>query len=177
VTTTATPLVPSPESLAEEPALDEAVAKVARVAEVVAPPGPRRDALQGAWLGHPVHPALTDLVMGFWTSAFVLDLVPVRRLRAASDAFVALGLLSAVPTVATGLADWTGLDHPRRRIGAVHAGVNAAATGCYALSLLSRLRGRRARGIALSTMGASLATVGGYLGGHLAFGAENGPPA
>ncbi len=177
MTTTATPLVPSPESLAGEPALDDAVEKVARVAEVVAPPGPRRDALQGAWLGHPVHPALTDLVIGFWTSAFVLDFVPVRRLRAASDAFVFLGLVAAGPTVATGLADWTGLDRPHKRIGVVHAGANALAAGCYGLSLIARLRGRRARGIALSTLGASLATVGGYLGGHLAFATDDGETA
>src|SRR5438552_17351851 len=36
----------------------------------------RADALHGVWLGQPVHPALTGLPVGFWTSAAVLDLVP-----------------------------------------------------------------------------------------------------
>jgi hypothetical protein len=112
----------------------------------------------------------TDLAIGFWTSAFVLDAVPVKRLRAASDAFVALGLASAVPTVLTGLADWTELDREKQRVGVVHAAVNATGAGLYALSLVNRLRGRRARGIALSTLGATALTVGGYLGGQLAFG-------
>jgi uncharacterized membrane protein len=173
----ATALIPSPGPLGQEAGLDRGVDVLERVAGRVAPPGPRRAALQGDWLGHPVHPALTDLVIGFWTSAFVLDLLPVRRLRAASDAFVALGLAAALPTVATGLADWTALDRENRRIGVVHAGANAAATGCYALSLLARVRGRRVRGVALSTLGAAAATVGGYLGGHLAFGAEKAAEA
>ena len=32
------------------------------------------DVLSGTWLGHPLHPALSDLPIGFWTSSFVLDL-------------------------------------------------------------------------------------------------------
>jgi len=37
--------------------------------------------------------------------------------------------------------------------------------------LANRRRGHRVRGIALSWVGATAATVGGYLGGHLAFAA------
>ena len=105
------------------------------------PPGDVRDALQGEWLGHPVHPVLTDLAIGFWTSAFVLDLVPVKRLRAAADVFVALGLAAALPTVATGLADWSRLPRERQRVGVVHAGSNAVASGFYAWSLAARSAG------------------------------------
>ena len=39
---------------------------------------PLKDALSGTWLGHPLHPLLTDLPIGFWTSAFTLDLVGGR---------------------------------------------------------------------------------------------------
>ncbi|MET0149169.1 MAG: hypothetical protein ABW310_08475, partial [Acidimicrobiales bacterium] len=84
------------ESMAE---LDGAVDALRALVDDALPPGDVRDALQGEWLGHPVHPVLTDLAIGFWTSAFVLDLVPVKRLRAAADVFVALGLAAAVPTV------------------------------------------------------------------------------
>src|SRR5258707_15717065 len=38
--------------------------------------GTRADALHGVWLGQPVHPALTAVPPGFWTSAAVLDFVP-----------------------------------------------------------------------------------------------------
>ena len=163
------PIVPSPAFLEEEAGLDGAVDALQNLADNVLPEGPTRDALEGAWLGHPAHPLATDLVIGFWTSAFVLDLLPVKRLRAASDVFVALGLASALPTVATGLADWSKLDRPKQRVGVVHAAANAVGAGCYTLSLANRIRGRRARGIFFSTLGATALTVGGYLGGHLAF--------
>ena len=149
--------------------LDQAVDAVARFAEARIPEGPLRDALQGEWLGHPLHPMLTDVVIGFWTSAFVLDLVPVKRLRAASDVFVALGLASVAPTVASGLADYLSLDRKDRRVAVVHLGANVVASGLYGWSLFDRVRGKRVRGIALAMAGAGAATVGGYLGGHLAF--------
>src|SRR6185437_5178400 len=34
----------------------------------------RKDLLSGTWLGHPVHPPLTDIVIGSWSSALLLDL-------------------------------------------------------------------------------------------------------
>src|ERR1700687_5891786 len=34
-----------------------------------------RDLLHGTWLGHPLHPALTDIPIGAFIVAFVLDLV------------------------------------------------------------------------------------------------------
>ena len=36
---------------------------------------PSADLLRGRPLGHALHPALTDLPIGFWTSAAVLDVV------------------------------------------------------------------------------------------------------
>ncbi|HEY5887661.1 MAG TPA: DUF2231 domain-containing protein [Acidimicrobiales bacterium] len=166
------PLSSLPTVLEGRRELDGAVDGLRALAEDALPSGDLRRVLRGDWLGHPVHPLLTDLAIGFWTSAFVLDLVPLRRWRAASDVFVALGLLSALPTAATGLADWSERSREAQRIGVVHAGSNAVATGLYAWSLAARLRGRRARGITLGMLGAGAATVGGYLGGHLAF-----PPA
>ena len=37
------------------------------------PDGPVKDALSGTWLGHALHPLLTDLPIGTWTSAVLLD--------------------------------------------------------------------------------------------------------
>src|SRR5439155_22637987 len=37
--------------------------------------GPLKDILSGTWLGHPLHPVLTDVPIGAWSSAFVLDLL------------------------------------------------------------------------------------------------------
>ena len=167
-------LVPSPAALEDRDDLDGAVAALGSMADELLANEAVKGALQGSWLGHPVHPIMTDLVIGFWTSSFVLDAVPVKRLRAASDVFVALGLVAVVPTVLTGLADWSELDRGKQRVGVVHAAANAVGAGFYALSLVNRVRGRRARGIALSTVGATALTLGGFLGGHLAFGETEG---
>lgn len=128
------------------------------------------DLLRGRWLGHPVHPALTDLPIGFWSSAFFLDFAGVKAAPAA-DAFVAAGVATAVPTIATGLAELGTLPtgHPARRVAVAHAASNSAATALYAASWLARRRGDRGQGVALGMTGAAVATFGAYLGGHLVF--------
>jgi uncharacterized membrane protein len=128
-----------------------------------------RDALSGDWLGHPLHPALTDLPIGFWTSASLLDLAG-RRARRAATVMVGLGVATAAPTAAAGLVDWGSLDPKKQRVAVVHAGANLVATGLYAASFMKRLGGRRGAGVALALAGMAVATAGGYLGGHLAFG-------
>ena len=129
--------------------------------------------LRGEWLGHPLHPALTDLPIGFWTSAWALDIVGGQRCATASTVLVGLGLLSVVPTAAAGMADFPEMSPKKQRVGVVHAASNIAATAAYAASFVARCRGRRGRGITWGFLGAGLATVGGYLGGHLVFGNES----
>jgi uncharacterized membrane protein len=162
--------------IADDRRLDGAVDALSRVADRVLADPRVRSTLRGEWLGHPLHPMLTDLPVGFWTSAFVLDLGG-RRWASAADAMVGAGLLTVLPTAAAGLADWRTRDRRDRRVGIAHAGANLAATVLYAGSLGHRLRGHRLRGIALGMAGAAAATVGGYLGGHLAFGAAEQEPA
>ena len=61
----------------------------------------------GEWLGHALHPLLTDLPLGCWLSAGLLDLLGGRRGRPAAQRLVALGLLFVPVTAASGLVDWT----------------------------------------------------------------------
>src|SRR5215204_1975186 len=86
-----------------------------------------KDLLSGSWFGHPLHPLLTDLPIGSWTSAMLLDLVGGRRAQPASDLLVTVGIASAVPTAVTGLSDWSDLGDADRRIGLVHATANSVA--------------------------------------------------
>jgi hypothetical protein len=79
--------------------------------------GASRDLLGGTWLGHPLHPVLTDVVVGTWMSSFLLDLVPGKQTRAASDRLIAMGILAAVPTAAAGLSDWAEMGEGARRVG------------------------------------------------------------
>ncbi len=149
--------------------LDAPAKKVAKAVRGAVKPGPVKDALSGTWLTHPLHPLLTDLPIGFWTSSFVLDLVGGKRSRSAADRLLALGIVAAVPTAATGLSDWSDTIGEERRIGAVHALANSVALSLYMWSWLCRKRGRRAKGVTLGLLGATAASVGGYLGGHLVY--------
>ena len=158
-----------PERLGEVGALDQLAQPLADVVAQALRSPAVKDALTGARLGHPVHPLLTDIPIGSFTSATVLDLVGGRRARRGADLLIALGVLSAVPTIAAGAADWSDMTGAKRRIGVVHALANGVGVGCYVGSLVARARGRRARGTVLALAGMSSMTFGGLLGGHLAF--------
>lgn len=128
-----------------------------------------KDVFSGSWFGHPLHPLLTDLPIGSWTSAMLLDFAGGRRAQPAADLLVAVGVATAIPTAVTGLSDWSDLGDADRRIGLVHATANSVAVTCYVASLVARRRGHRGAGIVLGVAGASAATAGGFLGGHLVF--------
>jgi nitrite reductase/ring-hydroxylating ferredoxin subunit/uncharacterized membrane protein len=129
-----------------------------------------KDLLSGTWLGHPVHPPLTDVVIGAWTSALLLDLLGGDETEQAADGLVAAGILAAVPTAAAGLSDWAELRGGSRRVGSVHAIGNTTALVLHALSLAARRRGDRRLGVTLSTLGYAAASFSAWLGGHLSFG-------
>jgi nitrite reductase/ring-hydroxylating ferredoxin subunit/uncharacterized membrane protein len=129
-----------------------------------------KDALSGTWLGHPVHPPLTDVVVGAWTRALLLDLFGGERAEDAADLLVGVGALAALPTAAAGASDWAELRGGSRRVGLVHALGNSTALALHTLSWTARRRGHRSRGVALSALGYGVATFSAWLGGHLSFG-------
>lgn len=152
-----------------------------------------RDFLDGTWLGHPVHAAISDVPIGLWMSGQVLDVVAlvsarrptsmqrlvgragvlglVRRsgTQRAADRLHALGLASAFAVAAFGLADWTWTRGRTRRLGLAHGLTNLAITGLYAGSLLARARRRRGVGVALSTAGFGALLFSAWLGGELVY--------
>jgi nitrite reductase/ring-hydroxylating ferredoxin subunit/uncharacterized membrane protein len=133
-------------------------------------PGITRDLLAGTWLAHPLHPMLTDVTIGTWSSALMLDFLGGERAQEASDALIGLGALAAIPTAVTGLSDLSDVVRKEdRSVGTAHALGNAAALVLYSLSYVARKRGRRRTGVGLSTLGAGLMTGAGFLGGHLAY--------
>lgn len=64
--------------------------------------GKRGSVLRGEWLGHAVHPLLTDVVLGTWTSAHVLDLFGGADSTSSAQKLIGTGLLAAGPTAWTG---------------------------------------------------------------------------
>lgn len=134
--------------------------------------------LHGTWLGHPLHPVLTDIPVGAWTTALALDAMEAvsgrEEFGSAADAAVAVGLAGALGAAATGITDWADTEGRGRKVGLVHALLNAGATTLYATSLVCRRRNSRRVGVGLSMLGFLVSGAAAYLGGHLVFGEKIG---
>ena len=131
------------------------------------------DVLHGAWLGHPLPPVLTDVVLGAFSLGGLFDFASLmgggESARKAADTLTAVGTAAAVPTAITGLADFSTIPRGAAGYGLVHGFANHTAFLLYLLSLAGRKNGERGKGIALSIAGMGVITAGAYLGGHLVF--------
>jgi nitrite reductase/ring-hydroxylating ferredoxin subunit/uncharacterized membrane protein len=126
----------------------------------------------GRWAGHSVHTALSDLPIGFWSGALVLDLlgkdVPAADGRMDPAATLsAAGLVAAAGTVATGVTDWAVSDGEDRRVGLFHGLLNSAGVALQAASLAARLTGHRRPARALGVTSMAVTAAAGFVGGHL----------
>ncbi|MRG96979.1 Rieske 2Fe-2S domain-containing protein [Polyangium spumosum] len=133
-----------------------------------------RTTLDGTWLGHPLHAALTDFPVGAWATGVVLDIAGLGRprkkgLHDAAFTAHAFGLAAAGVAALAGLADWSYLDGKPRRVGFVHAALNTVAAGLFGISLLLRKNGRRGAGIAASTTGFAVVMGSAWLGGVMSY--------
>jgi nitrite reductase/ring-hydroxylating ferredoxin subunit/uncharacterized membrane protein len=132
-----------------------------------------QDVLNGVWLGHPLHPVLTDIPVGAWTTALVLDLACMagakRGFRDAADTAVGVGLAGSALSAISGLADWKDIKGKDRRAGLVHATLNTLVAGLYTGSLIARRNRARGLGQALGVAGWSLMLVSAWIGGELVY--------
>lgn len=93
--------------------------------------GKVRNALHGTWLGHPLHPAVTDMPVGAWTTALVLDGIDAispqsEGFRTAARLSVAAGLAGAIASAATGIVDWQYTHDNARRVARWSTGIESA---------------------------------------------------
>jgi nitrite reductase/ring-hydroxylating ferredoxin subunit/uncharacterized membrane protein len=127
----------------------------------------------GRWVGHPLHPALSDLPIGLWAGVMVLDAADrdpaPRRGIDAAGLLSAAGLVAAGATALTGLSDWTVSNEEDRRAGLLHGLLNTVALGLQGASLGTRVAGHRGTARALGVAGFAVTAAAGYLGGHLVF--------
>jgi nitrite reductase/ring-hydroxylating ferredoxin subunit/uncharacterized membrane protein len=173
-----TPLEPLVRAVESAEALDPVAKWVGSNVRSMVPGGPVKDALSGTWLGHAVHPMLTDVVIGSFTAASLLDLLAPGGDGRAGERLIALGLAAYLPTAAAGVndsADSEAVDDTVRRAGLVHAACNILGASLYTASLRARRRGARGRGAALGLAGMAVMSAGGYLGGHLSLSKGVGP--
>lgn len=157
----------------QEKSLDPAVKSLSGISQKLLPSRALRDLLHGVWLGHPLHPMLTDVPIGAWTSAAILDLIAPDA-EDAADLLVAAGIAAAVPTAVSGLADWSETNPQQQRVGLLHAAWNSVGLSCYVASLAARRRGSRGLGRMLGLAGLGAVMAGGFLGGHLSYRQANG---
>lgn len=163
----------APRSLALTGRLEESMS-LDRIVDLLEPTirsafgtGRRADVLRGDWMGHALHPMLTDVVMGSWTSATFLDLLGSAEDSRAARKLIGVGLLVVGPTAWSGWAEWTTAGSGAKRVGVVHAITNGVAIGAYAGSWVARGRGAHRAGVGLALVGAAALSAAGYLGGHL----------
>jgi nitrite reductase/ring-hydroxylating ferredoxin subunit/uncharacterized membrane protein len=154
-------------------ALDGPASVIAKKIRGIQPSGGGvKDVASGVFLGHALHPLMTDLPIGAWTSATILDLVGGESSRPAAQKLVGIGLAAAAPTAWTGWTDWGDTEpgnDPVRRLGIVHAAANSTAALFYGLSLATRRRGSHTTGVLFGLAGAGAMGAGGWLGGDLVF--------
>jgi nitrite reductase/ring-hydroxylating ferredoxin subunit len=156
--------------LEEQPWLDQVADYVMELAKpLLELPQAERvmDFLHGRWLGHALHPVLTDIPIGMWSGSLLLDLVGAHK---SAGVLSATGSAGAVGAVASGFADWSDSYGRDRRLGILHGLLNTGGLGLHLLSLSARLRRRKKSAMALSALGLSVSTVAAYLGGELVFG-------
>jgi uncharacterized membrane protein len=155
-------------------ALDGAIRSAAPVAEALVRKPSLRRVFSGEDTGIPPHTILTDVPFGAWFMAQYLDLFGDAGTRRAATRLVGLGIVAAVPTAVTGLAEWAVADRATRRVGVLHAGANAVALLVFVGSWRARLRERHDLGVGLARLGGLVLVVGGFLGGHMGRGRRHG---
>ena len=137
-----------------------------------------RDFLHGKWLGHPLHSVLTDVPIGAWTAAMVLDAMDEisgrEEFGQAADTALTVGIVGAIGSAVTGLTDWHQIDGRARRIGITHGLMNASALALYTTSLVLRRQGERRAGRGFALLGYLVSSAAAYLGGHLVYGEQIG---
>jgi len=137
---------------------------------------PLKSLLNGKWLEHPLHPLLTDVPVGAWTAAVLLDLIALlfhlSGLGLAGAIINGLGILAALAAIAAGFMDWMDVDPPELSIGITHAAINIVATILFVVSFaLSWANGweMRWRIFLPAIAGYLIIAFGAYLGGSLVF--------
>lgn len=132
--------------------------------------------LNGSWLGHPLHPLLTDVPIGAWILTVILDLVgllfKLSNLGVAAAITALIGVAGGVAAIVAGLMDWMDVNPREKAVGAVHATLNTSATALFVISILIRWRFHWQfswEAFAVALAGVACVSCGGYLGGVMVY--------
>ena len=127
-------------------------------------------------LGHPLHPALTDIPLGAWSVGVIADWIAILTGKIptqAGDVALAIGLLGALLALLSGYTDFHETFGHERRTAFTHGLTMTGVIVIEAISLALRWwggSGLHVLAVVLATAGILIALVGAYIGGHLVFG-------
>ena len=130
--------------------------------------------LNGTWLGHPLHPVLTDVPLGAWTLAVVFDIIslftPSGVWRDGATLTIAGGIIGALGAFVTGYTDWSDTIDRERRTGLTHGLLNTLAILIYVVSILIRVTGgSHGAAVIISWIGYLVVISAAWLGGEMVF--------
>jgi nitrite reductase/ring-hydroxylating ferredoxin subunit/uncharacterized membrane protein len=129
---------------------------------------PIRDLLNGRWLGHPLHGAVTDIPIGLLLGSVVLDLVgqPV-----AADIALVGTILFMIAAAVSGLADYSDTDGTPRTRATLHATLMTIALVVLIVSAVLRAGNPADRTVVtvLSIVGFLIVTAGAFVGGDVVY--------
>ncbi len=133
---------------------------------------PLKDFLNGTWLGHPLHSAITDIPIGTLLLAVVFDLLDQRVAADISLLMTALFMLAAA---AAGAADYVDTDGTARVRASLHSALMVTGLVLVVGSLAVRATGPldRAIPVGLSIVALLIVTAGAYVGGEVVYALGN----
>jgi nitrite reductase/ring-hydroxylating ferredoxin subunit len=129
---------------------------------------PLKDFLNGVWLGHPLHGAVTDIPIGTLLATVVLDLL---NQPAAADIALVATVLFMLAAAVTGAADYSDTDGTARVRATTHSTLMVVALLVLLVSLVLRAGNPADRTIpiALSIIGFLIVTAGAFIGGDVVY--------
>ncbi|MFB3905614.1 MAG: Rieske 2Fe-2S domain-containing protein [Acidobacteriota bacterium] len=127
------------------------------------------DALHGKWLGHPLHPALTDFVVGAFAFGSLFNLAGGELNRKIAQSLIAAGAIAAVPTALAGATDFSTVTRPALNTAAVHGLLNSTALVLYLMSLRNGNEELSTTSRVWSTLGFGVLFVSAWLGGKMTY--------
>jgi len=132
-----------------------------------------KDLMHGCWaLGHPLHPALTDVPLGAWFAAVIVGFASYIRPAvppAAAPAALAVGVVVSLAAAAAGYTDFHETYALERRAGCLHGFTMSLVIVVMIVALAVWTAGGRSAGLAIATVGLMVSLFGAYVGGHLTF--------
>jgi nitrite reductase/ring-hydroxylating ferredoxin subunit/uncharacterized membrane protein len=134
---------------------------------------PVKDFLNGKWIGHSLHAAITDVPIGAFTVALLLDFLDMRG---AADIAIGLGILSMLAAALAGAADYVDTDDDARVAATVHSTLMVTALVLYIVSFVLRVAdpaADRTLTIAISVVAYLIVALGAWVGGEVVYGMGN----